>query len=176
MPNHYGPSTRKRIGDLAHGMRVSTGTLANATYMDNAQQEIFTVVGRIMVLQLYCEAITVFDAVNTTLLFNATFSVPAVAVQPMCAASAALNVLPQGNRVVFVGGAVATAAVITGLEGISDVICVNPHIIGTATIAGVMGAGTIGILTAGGAQTSGTCQFSIYYASMEDGSYVSTTL
>ena len=81
MPNHYGPSTRKRIGDLAHGMRVSTGTLANATYMDNAQQEIFTVVGRIMVLQLYCEAITVFDAVNTTLLLNATFSVPAVAVQ-----------------------------------------------------------------------------------------------
>ena len=172
----YSPSTRKRMGDLAHGMRVSTGTLLNTTYMDNAQQEIFTVVGRILVLQLYCEAITIFAAVNTTLLFNATFSVPAVLVQPMTGASAALNALAQGNRVVYVGGAVASAPVITGGGGVSDVICQDPQIIGSATIAGTMGAGTIGILTAGGAQTSGTCQFSIYYAPMEDGSYVSTAL
>ena len=176
MERHYGPSTRKRMGDLAHGMRVSTGTLANADYLDDAQYEIFTVVGRIMVLQLYCEAVTIFDAVNTLLLFNATFSVPGVVVQPMSANSGALNAFPQGNRAVWVGGAVATAVVITGLEGISDVISVAPQIIGTATIAGVMGAGTIGVLTQGGPQTSGTCQFSIYYAPMEDGSYVSTTL
>jgi len=157
-------------------MRVETGTLLNTAILTNGQEEVFTVVGRIMVLQSYCEAVTVFAAVNTTLVFNATFAVPAIGVGPMTGVSAVLNVLPQGNRCVFVGGAIATAPVITGLEGISDVICVNPHIVGSATIAGVMGTGTIGILTAGGAQTSGTCKFVIHYASMEDGSYVSTAL
>jgi len=174
MSNHYGPSTRRRIGDLAHGMRVQTAVLDNTAILTNGQEELYNVYGRILVKELYMEAITAFAAVNTTLLFNATFTTPAVAVQPMSAASAVLNAFPQGNRAVFVGGAVATAVVLTGLEGISDVICVNPHIIGTATIAGVMGVGTIGVLTAGGAQTSGTCQFMLYYVPMEDGAYVTS--
>jgi len=172
----YQPSTRKRLGDLENGLRVSTGTLLNTVYMDNAQQEIFTVVGRVMVLQLYCEAITIFAAVATTLLFNATFATPAVGVAPMTGASGVLTSLAQGNRVVYVGGGVGTATVITGGGGVSDVICANPQIIGSATITGVMGAGTIGVLTAGGAQTSGTCQFTIHYASMEEGSYITTAL
>lgn len=173
---NYGPSTRMRLGDLENGMRVQTAVIANATYLNSAQHEVFNVYGRILVLQLYCEAITVFDAQNTTLLFNFTSTTPAIAVQPMCAASAALNALAQGNRVVFVGGVVATAAVITGGGGVSDVTCLAPHIIGTATIVGVRGVGTIGALSAVAAQTSGTCQFMIYYAPMEDGAYVTSIL
>ncbi|HUW92680.1 MAG TPA: hypothetical protein VMV74_05920 [Bacteroidales bacterium] len=164
------------MGDLAHGMRIQTSVVANATYLDQVQYEIFNVYGRILVKQLYCEAITVFGAQGTTLLFNATFTVPAVAVQPMTGASAALTSLAQGNRAVYVGGAVASAPVITGGGGVSDVICQDPQIIGSATIAGVMGVGTIGILTAAASQLSGTCQFVMYWAPMEDGSYVTAIL
>lgn len=171
MPRNYNPSTQERIGDINAGLMVETGVLDNATYLDQAQEEIFNVYGRIMVLQLFMEAITVFGAQATTLLWNFTSTTPAVAVQPMCGASGALTSLAQGLRCVFVGGAVATAAVITATAGISDVICVNPQIIGTAD-----GVGTIGILTAAASQLSGTCQFTIFYVPMDDGSYVTNIL
>lgn len=176
MPKDYGPSTRRRIGDFKNGIRVQTAVLDNDAYLIQAQVEIFNVFGRILVKQLYCEAITIFDNAATTLLFNATFATPAVGVAPMTGVSAGLALLAQGNRVVYVGGAVATAAVITGGGGVSDVICADPQIVGTATIAGVQGVGTIGQLTAAFNQTSGTCQFVIYYAPMEDGAYVTSIL
>jgi len=171
MKRHYGPSTRRRMGELEGGMRVQTAVLNNDAVLVQVQTEIFNVYGRILVKQLYCEAITIFDNVGTTLLFNATF-VPVVAgVLPMTGASAGLALLAQGLKVKYLGGAVATAASINVGEA-----CISPHIIGTATIAGVQGVGTIGQLTGVGDQTSGTCQFVIYYVPMEDGSYVTSIL
>ncbi len=171
MPRNYAASTQESIGDVHAGMMVETAVVANATYLAQAQVEIFNVIGRIMVLQLFMESITVFGAQATTFLFNFTSTTPAVAVQPMSGASASISGLAQGLRAVFVGGAVATAVVITATAGISDVICVNPQIIGTAD-----GVGTIGQLTAVASQLSGTCQFGIFYVPMDDGSYVTNVL
>jgi len=177
MKRHYGPSTMRRIGDLQHGMRVQTAILDNTAVLVQVQTELFNVYGRILVIELYCEAITIFDAANTTLNFSFESLTPAIGVQPMSGQSAALNALAQGNRVVYIGGAVAGAPVITGGEGISDVLCVDPQIIGTTmSAAGVQGVGTIGQDTAAANQTSGTCQFVIYYAPMSVGAYVTAIL
>lgn len=173
---NYAPSTRARIADLITGMHVKTSVLANATYMIQGQVELFNVYGRIQVLQLYIEACTVFDAALTDIQFNFTSSTPTVAVQPMCAVNAgSLTGLAQGLRIVWVGGAVATACAITATAGISDLICVSPQIIGThdGTTAGV---GTIGQLTSVANQTSGTHQAHIYYIPMSDGAYVTAVL
>jgi hypothetical protein len=152
-------------------MFVETSVLTNTAYLIQAQVELFNVYGRIIVNQLFMEAITVFGANITTLLFNFTSSTPVVAVQPMCAASGALTSLAQGLRCVWVGGAVATAAVITATAGISDVISVAPQLIGTRA-----GVGTIGQLTAAANQTSGTCRFGIMYTPVDEGSYVEAIL
>jgi len=170
-------STIEMLGYMDQGHHVKTSVLDNATYLltgDN-QTEIFNVYGRIMVKQLYMEAVTEFGAQATTMYYNFTSTTPAIAVQPMSAASAALTSLAQGARHVFVGGAVATACVITATAGISDVICVNPHIIGTDD-GTTQGVGTIGILTAVASQLSGTCQFHIHYIPMSDGAYVTAVL
>ena len=170
---NYQPSTIQAIGDIQRGVIVETSVLANATYLltgDN-QTEIFNVYGRIMLTQLFCEAITAFGAQATTMYYNFTSTTPAVAVQPISAASGSLSGLAQGLRHVFVGGAVATACVITATAGVSDVICVNPQIIGTKS-----GVATIGILTAAASQLSGTCQFACCYVPMSDGAYVTAAL
>ena len=168
---NYNQSTRGVLGDIKNGMFVETSVLANTSYLIQAQVSIFNVYGRIFVNQLFMEAVTVFGANVTTLLFNFTSTTPVIAVQPMCAASAALTSLAQGLRCVWKGGAVATAAVITATAGISDVISVDPQLIGTRG-----GVGVIGQLTAAAAQTSGTCIFGIHYTPIDAGSYVTAVL
>lgn len=172
---HLQYSTIEMLGYINQGHHVKTSVLANATYMAQAQVEIFNVYGRIMVMQLYTEACTAFGAQATVMLYNFTSTTPAIAVQPMCGNSASLSGLAQGLRHVFVGGAVATAAVITATAGISDVICVNPHIIGTDD-GTTQGVGTIGQLTATASQLSGTHQCHIHYIPMSDGAYVTAVL
>jgi len=168
---NYAPSTRARIADLITGMRVETSVLANLTYLHQDQWEAFNVYGRIMVLQLYWEAITVNGAGATLFQYNFTSTTPAVGVQPMGAVSASIAALAQGARCVWVGGAVATAHVITASAGISDVICVNPHIIGTAD-----GVGSIGFLTTTADAVSGTHQHVLHYIPMDDGAYAEANL
>lgn len=168
---NYSPSTQDRIGDLVIGMRVDTGVLANLTYLHQDQWEAFNVYGRIMVLNLFWEAITVNGAGATLFQYNFTSTTPAVGVQPMGAVSASIAALAQGARCVWVGGAVATAHVITASAGISDVICVNPHIIGTKD-----GTGTIGFLTTTVDAVSGTHQHSLFYVPMSEGAYAEANL
>lgn len=168
---NYSPSTIEVIGDMKNGLMVETSVLANLTYLHQDQWEIFNVYGRIIVWQLFLEAITQASANATTVQFNFTSTVPVIAVQPMCTASASISGLAQGLRVVWVGGAVATAAVITATAGISDVICTSPHIIGTRE-----GVGTIGFVTAGADQASGTSRFAILYTPLDAGSYVTANL
>lgn len=170
MPD-YDPSTQDRIGDLITGMRVDTSVLANLTYLHQDQWEAFNVYGRVMVLQLFWEAITVNGAGATLFQYNFTSTTPAVGVEPICAVSASIAALAQGLRCVWVGGAVATAAVITATAGVSDVICVSPHIIGTTG-----GIGTIGFVTSVADAASGTHQHSIYYIPMSEGAYVEANL
>jgi hypothetical protein len=168
---NYAPSTRARIADLITGMRVETSVLANVTYLHQDQWEAFNVYGRIMVLQLYFEAITVNGAGASLFQYNFTSSSPAIGVQPMGAVSASIATLAQGLRCVWVGGAVSTAHVITATAGISDVVCNSPQIIGTAD-----GTGTIGFVTSVADAVSGTHQHVLHYIPMDDGAYVSANL
>ncbi len=173
---HLNFSTIEELGYVNQGHHIKTAVLANATYMAQAQVELFNVYGKIMIMQLYIEAATVFDAQLTDILFNFTSSTPVVAVQPMCAVNAgSLTGLAQGLRIMFIGGAVATAVVITATAGISDVINVNPHIIGTDD-GTTQGVGTIGQLTSVATQTSGTHQCHLHYIPMSDGAWAENVL
>ena len=169
---NYAPSTRERISDLVAGMRLQTDVFDCADYIDHdstttGQYELFNVYGRIMLLQLYIEAITVWGAGAAVISFTYTSSDPVVAVAEISDACASVATLAEGLRVVWVGGAVATAAVITASAGISDVICVNPIILGTQS-----GEGTIGMLTATAGLASGTAQAFMNYVPLERGAYV----
>lgn len=176
MPS-FNPSTQEMVGYIGGGLRVETSTLANATYLltGGTQTEVFTVKGRILVKQLYLESITVGSNHATQVLFNCTFTTPVIAANAMCAKCAAINAggagPAQGARVVFVGGAVATAAVITDSAGLSDVTCVTPHIIG-----GHGFVGSIGILASDASQASGTFRVVLHYLPYSDGAYAEAKL
>jgi hypothetical protein len=172
MSRHYSPSTREVIGDLINGLKVETGILAAATYLKTGpvQTEIFTVKGAIKILHLFGEVTTVFANNACVLYYTFTSSDPAIAVGPLCAASASLAQLAVGERIMWVGGAVATAAVLTATPGISD-INPAPQIVGTTG-----GTGTIGINTATATVATGALRFVCFYAPVSDGAYVETSL
>ena len=164
---NYNQSAIARIGDIHRGIMVNTGTLANATYMAQAQKSLFTVVGRVQIVLLMGEAVTVFDSVATTLQFNFTQTTPAVAVAALCGLSASLSGLAQGGHITCPGTSAATAAVIASAAGIAFPPTTSLNI-GT-----IGGAGTIGILTGTASQTTGTCLFTCCYFPLSDGAYVS---
>ncbi len=163
---NYAPSTRARVSDLINGMRVETSIALGTAKMIQAQEEIFNVYGEIKVHGLWFEVTTAISATATTLLFNATFTTPSIAVQPMTGASGSLSGVAAGIRAMSVGGAVATAAVITATAGISDIAAAD-QIIGGAGFEG-----TIGQLTGTANVTSGAGKFVIYYTPLSDGAYV----
>ena len=139
---NYNPSTISRIGDLVNGIRVDTSALAAETYIHQNQSELFNVYGRVRIHLLFGEVTEAISNSAATLLYNFTSTSPSIAVQPMSAASGSLAQLAVGERIMWVGGAVATAVVLTATPGISD-INAAPQIVGTDG-----GTGTIGILTA----------------------------
>ena len=170
MPN-FNPSTQEMISFITGGLRVQTSVLANLSYLHQDQWEIFNVYGRIWVKQLYMEVITAASAHATTVLFNCTFTTPAIAVNAMCAASGSISGLLQGQRVTWVGGIVATAAVLTDGAGLSDVIASAGAIIGGESFVG-----SIGFDTGTADQASGTSQFFLHYVPMSDGAYAEANL
>jgi len=152
-------------------MRVESTVLANLTYFHQDQWEVFRVVGRIMVLNLFWEAITVNGAGATLFQYNFTSTTPTIAVAPLGAVSASIAALAQGRRCLNVGGAVATAHVLTASAGISDVTNKAPQIIGTKD-----GIGSIGMLTTTADAVSGTHQHVLHYIPMSDGAYAEALL
>jgi len=170
---NYAPSTRARIGDLINGMRVETGEFACATYINHVtntgQFELFNVYGRIRLHQLFIEAITVWGAGASVISFTWTSTTPAIGVVEMSDACASVAALPQSGRVVWLGGAVATLAVITvATGGLSDVIAPSAG----AIVGAKNGVGTIGMLTATATLASGTAQAVAFYTPMSDGAYI----
>jgi len=169
---NYNQSTRRAIADVGSGMRIETATLAAATYLAGATQtELFTVKGRVLVTQLYLEVVTTLSAHAQQVLFNCTFTTPSIVANAMCAKCASTSGALRGLRVVFVGGVVATDAVITDSAGLSDVTCVSPHIVG-----GIDFVGTIGILSSDAAHNSGTFKAAIHYLPYDEGSYITSLL
>lgn len=167
MTQNYNQSTRNRIADI-YGLRVEVPTFANLTYFHQDQWELFHVYGRVLLRQLFIEAITANGAGGTLLQFNYTFTTPAITVKPLCAVSASIASIPQGTRIVWVGGAVATAAVITvATGGCSDVIADAGAILG-----GEGFVGTLGMLTTTADAASGTSKAVAVYLPLSDGAYL----
>lgn len=172
MPN-FNPSTQEMIGYIDGGLRVETSTLAAATYLltGGTNTDMFNVYGRILVKQLYLEVITAFGAQACQILFYYDASSPALAANPMCAKCASVSGQGQGARVVFVGGAVATAAVITDSAGLSDVTCNSPHIVGGDSFVG-----TIGTTSSDASLLSGTFKTILHYIPYSAGAYAKAAL
>ena len=168
MTRNFSPSTIDVIGDITNGIGVATGVFANLTYFHQDQWELFHVYGRVLLKRLFIECITDNGAGATLIQFNYTFTTPAITVKPMCAVSGSIAAVPRGARFVWVGGAVATACVITvATGGFSDVVNTNPAILG-----GEGFIGTVGMLTTTADAASGTSQAFAYYVPMSDGAYM----
>ena len=171
MSRNYSPSTRDRIGDLVTGMRIDTSTIAVATYFDEADQNIFNLFGRIMIMELYFEVVTTMGADACTLFFTYTSSTPVITVKPFSTVSVDdFANSDVGDRMNFVGGALTGVATLSATECIGDEHCADPIMVGMEN-----GIGTIGIDTVVAA-TSGTGYFSIHYVPMSDGAYVTAAL
>lgn len=177
---NYAPSTRARIADLITGMHVKTtdAVLGTSVFTNAAQTEIFTVVGRIAIVQLFLEITGTFDANATTVAFNCTFTTPTIAVNEMQADCGSLASLTQGVRVVFVGGAVASGLIITDSAGLTDVESAGKiHILGGETSAGANYVGSIGVLAAAATQaTTATATGHLFYYPMSEGAYAVSLL
>jgi len=163
---NYNPSTIARIGDLLNGIRVSTGALAAETYIHQNQSELFNVYGRIKIHELFAEVTEAISNNAATVLYNFTSTTPSISVQPLCAACASVAQLAVGERIAWLGGAVATAAVITATPGITDVAR-GSQIVGTDG-----GVATIGMLSGSADCTDGTVKVTICYTPLSDGAYV----
>src|SRR5512137_167192 len=129
---NYNPSTIARIGDLVNGIRVDTSALAAATYFltGGTQTEIFNVYGRVKIHELFGEvAAAAFSNNACVLKYTFTSSSPVIAVADLTSVTASLAQLAIGERITWLGGAVATAAIITATPGITD-IARGTHIVG----------------------------------------------
>jgi hypothetical protein len=170
---NYNPSTIARIADINAGIKVETGILLGATYFNHAggaasQHELFTVKGRIILLQLFHEVITTdFGAQAAQAAWNATFSSVAYTVQPIGTKCASVSGLKIGHRVVWGGGVLATAATVTTKPYLSDYAAVTPMIIG-----GRDSVGTIGMLGSDATLATGSFFCSLRYIADSEGAYV----
>ncbi len=170
----YNESVRQHIADCFVGARVETGVLAAATYLlaGPTSTELFNVIGRIRIMQLFMEATVVLSNSACEVYFTFTSTTPAIAIQPLNGTPVGgVPLLAQGLRLVYIGGAVASLGVITATAGISDVLCASPSIVGTEG-----GVGTIGITTDSVSCTSGSVQFCLCYAPMSEGAYCTAIL
>ena len=174
---NYAPSTRARIADLIMGMHVKTtdGVLVAANFTATAQTELFTIVGRIGVLQLFIELTAAADANATVVQFNTTFTTPVIALNSMCGDSGSIASLGAHTRITWVGGVVATAAVLTDSAGLTDVEGAGKlHILGGETAAGANTVGTIGMLASTATQAATiSATGHLFYIPMSEGAYAS---
>ena len=171
---NYNVSTQEVIGDIRGGMRIDTGIINATTLLDHSPSlavNLFTVVGRILLLQLYVEVTTVLSADAAQLQFVVTFTTPVIAENAMGAKCGSLSGAVAGLRIVYIGGAVSNAAVITDSAGLSDVTCVSPHIVGGSGFIG-----KIGTLCSDATCTTGALQASLHYIPYSDGAYVAALL
>jgi len=172
---NYAPSTRARIADLIQGMHIKTtdGVLVAANFTSTAQTELFTIVGRIAVLQLFIELTAAADANATVVMFNATFTTPTIALNALSIDSGSIASLVAGQRITCVGDAVGTAASLTDGPGVTDVNMSGASIIlGGETAAGANFAGTIGMLASTATQAATiSATGHLFYIPLSAGAY-----
>lgn len=173
---NYNQSTRDRLADMSMGLHVETtnSVLAAANFTTGGvDTSLFNVYGRIAVKQLFIELTAAADANATQVLYHVTYTTPVIAQNPMCAKCASIANLGAYGRIVFVGGAVATAAVITDSAGLSDVETAGKiHIIGGITSAGANTVCAIGMQSSDATQAGTiTATAHLFYSPMSIGAY-----
>lgn len=178
---NYNPSTIERIGDLINGLHVETtgGVLVAANFTTGGvQTELFNIYGRIGVMELFIELTSAADANATQVLFNCTFTTPVIGVNEMCAKCASIASLGAYGRIVYPGGAVATAAIITDSAGLTDVeMAGKKAILGGVSAAGVNTVGTIGMLSSDATQAATIAATAhLFYVPMSPGAYATAAL
>lgn len=172
----YSPSTIARIGDMIVGLHSKTkdGGLVAANFTTGGTQtDLFTVYGRIAVMELFIELTAAADANATQVNFNVRYTTPVIAVNDMCAKCASIANLGAYGRIVFVGGAVATAAIITDSAGLTDVETAGKrHIIGGISSAGANTVAVIGMKATDATQAATIAATAhLFWAPMSDGAY-----
>lgn len=178
---NYNDSTRERIADLILGMHVETtgGVLVAANFTTGGTQtELFNIVGRIGVKQLFIELTSAADANATQVAFNCTFTTPVIAVNAMCVKCASIANLGAYGRIVCVGGVVGTSAIITDSAGLTDVEMAGKMIIlGGVSAAGVLTVGTIGMIASDATQAATIAATAhLFYVPMCPGAYAAAAL
>lgn len=175
---HYSPSTQARIADLIIGMHVKTtdAVLTKTNFVDTTQTELFNIVGRIGINQLFIELTAAADANATQVVINATFTTPTIAVNALCVKCTSIANLVAHQRITVIG-AVGSAASLTDGPGVTDVnmagLAGNMIILGGETAAGANTVGTIGMLGDDANQAATiTATAHIYYYPMSKGAYV----
>jgi len=178
---NYAPSTRERIADLILGMHVETtsGVLVAANFTTgNTDTSLFNIYGRIGIKQLFIELNTAAAGDVTQVAFYTTFTTPSIVLNPICAKCASIASLGAYGRITWVGGAVATAAVITDSAGLTDVDSAGKMaILGGVSAAGVPTVGVIG-MRASDATQSATISATghIWYVPMSPGAYIEAAI
>lgn len=172
----YNQSTRERIADIALGIHVETtgGVLVAANFTTGGvQTELFDIVGRIAVAQLFIELTSAADANATQVAFNTTFTTPVIGVNAMCVKCASIANLGAYGRIVYVGGVVGTSAIITDSAGLTDVEqAAKKAILGGVSAAGVNTIGTIGMLSTDATQAATIAATAhLFYFPMSNGAY-----
>jgi hypothetical protein len=173
---NYNQSTRDRIADMIMGLHVQTtnSVLVAANFATGGvDTDLFNIHGRIGVKQLFIELADAADANATQVLFHVTFTTPSIAQNAMCGKCASIANLGAFGRIVLVGGAVATAAVITDSAGLSDVETAGKiHILGGITAAGANAVGVIGMQSSDASQAATiTATAHLFYVPMSTGAY-----
>jgi hypothetical protein len=178
---NYNPSTRARIADMITGMHVKTtdAILTAAHFTSAAQTELFNVVGRIAIVQMFVELTAAADANAAQVLFNCTFSSPSVVTaNTMGAKCGSIASLPAGAAITYVAGAVASTTSITDGAYFTDVEAAGRvGIVGGETSAGANTVGTIGILVSDDTQAATiTATGHLFYYPMSKGAYAKAAL
>ncbi len=173
---NYNQSTRDRIADMILGLHVSTtnsGLVAANFATGGVDTSLFNIYGRIAVKQVFIELTAAADANATQVQFFVTYTTPVIAQNVMCAKCASIANLGAFGRIVLVGGAVATAAVITDSAGLSDVETAGKiHILGGITAAGANTVGVIGMKSSDASQAATiTATAHLFYVPMSTGAY-----
>jgi len=179
---NYAPSTRARIADLIVGMHVKTtdAILTLTHFHDTTQTELFNIVGRVGITQLFIELTAAADTNATQVVINATFTTPTITINPLCTKCTSIANLLAHQRIVVIG-AVGSAASLTDGPGVTDVnmagLAGNMIILGGETAAGVNTVGTIGMV-GDDANQAGTITATghVYYYPMSKGAYIEAAL
>jgi len=167
-------STIEAVSDLHRGLLVETANLEATDYWLTADTAaIFTITGRILLLELYGEITEdMAGAAQPNWAHTATDATKT----DICAVPASIAGLNTGNRVVWPGGTTAGTVVITGVEYDSPANAGVGFILGGVTAAGV---NMTTYITADGSvadATDGNVRFTCVYAPMSTGAHVSPTV